>query len=242
MSLTMSFPGKLCAAGAFLLVASAAFANENYAVTGNAYNVNNNLLVYSEYYTDMNHNREVTVNYTKPDGNIFATKTLFYTGEVTQPEFELHDKRDDEKVSARFVDGRLVLSHSLNYSTNEKTIMNNASMVIDAGFDAFIQQNWGKLTTGKKVNFMFALPTRVDTVRLQVREVATDKTPLAANDNPADWRYFVITPANRFASIFADPIYLAYSPEKYLMRYQGRSNLDDDKGGAWDVRIEYQYR
>lgn len=242
MPLTTSFPVKSFVVGLTLFVAGASVANENYAVTGNAYNVNNNLLVYSEYYTDMNHNREVTVNYAKPDGTIFATKTLFYTGDVTQPEFELHDKRDDEKVSARFVDGRLVLSHSLNYSTNEKTIMDNASMVIDAGFDAFIQQNWEKLTSGKKETFMFALPTRVDTVRLQAREVAADKTPLANNKNPADWRYFVITPANRFASIFADPIYLAYSPEKYLMRYQGRSNLDDDKGGAWDVRIEYQYR
>lgn len=241
MSLPMSFPEKLLAIGLLSLSASAAFAND-YAVTGQAYNVNNNLLLYTEYYTDINHNREVTVNYAKPDGTIFATKTLSYTGEVTQPEFQLHDKRDDEKASARFVDGRLVLSHSLNYSTNERTILDNASLVIDAGYDAFIQQNWEKITAGKKVNFMFALPAQVDTGRFQVREVTPDKSPLASNKNPSDWRYFVITPANRFSAIFSSPIYLAYSSDKYLMRYQGRSNLDNDKGGSWDVRIEYEYR
>lgn len=242
MSLTTSFPGKLLISGLLSLGAGAALANENYAVTGNAYNVKNDLLVYTEYYTDMNHNREVTVNYAKPDGSVFATKTLFYTGEVTQPEFQFHDKRDDEKISARFVDGRLILSHSLNYSTNERTILDNASLVIDVGYDAFIQSNWEKLTSGKKVNFMYALPAQVDTGRLQVREIARDKAPLATVNDPANWRYFVISPANRFSSIFSAPIYLAYSPDKYLMRYQGRSSIDNDKGGSWDVRIEYQYR
>lgn len=242
MSLTISSPGKWFSAGLLCLAAGAVFANENYAVVGHAYNIKNNLPLYTEYYSDINHNREVTVNYAKPDGNIFATKTLFYTGEATQPEFQLHDKRDDEKTSARFVDGRLVLSHSLNYATNEKTIMDNATLVIDAGFDAFIQQNWDRVTAGKKATFVYAIPSRVETVRLQVREIAVDKSPLASNQNPANWRYFMISPVNKFASIFAAPIHLAYSPDKYLMRYYGRSNLDDDKGGNWDVRIEYEYR
>lgn len=242
MSLTMRLPGKLLCAGLLCVVAGSVSANENYTVTGSAYSIDGNQLLYREYYTGINENREVMVKYAKPDGSVFATKTLTYSGLVTQPEFELHDKRDDEKVSARFTAGRLVLSHSLNYATNEKTIMDNASLVIDAGFDAFIQENWDKLTTGKKVNFVFALPTRVDTIRLQAKEVPADKSLLASSSNPKSWRYFVIAPANKFASIFATPIHLAYEPsQKYLMRYHGRSNLDNDKGGNWDVRIEYEY-
>lgn len=217
-------------------------AEEQYVVSGTAFNLDNNKLIYREFYTPMNANNEVTVNYAKPDGNIFATKTLFYTGEVFQPEFELHDKRDDEKISARFTNGRLVLSHSLNFATNQKTIMDNASLVIDAGFDAFIQKNWDKLTSGKKVLFDFALPSKVTTIKLQAQEVPAAKSLLGSSSNPANWRYFLITPANKFKSIFATPIHLAYAPEnKYLMLFQGRSNLDNDKGDPLDVRIEYEY-
>jgi hypothetical protein len=54
--------------------------------------------------------------------------------------------------------------------------------------------------------------------------------------------YFRITPAKKIASLFADPINLAYNPNgKYLMRYHGRSNLDDNNGDPVDVRIEYEY-
>lgn len=247
MSLIINSPKNLLrktgVAFALCLSAWSVSANENYVVSGEAFDLKNNKLIYREYYSPMNENNEVTVTYAKPNGKVFATKTLFYTGEVTQPEFELHDKRDDEKVSARFVSGRLVLSHSLNFATDQTTVMDNASLVIDAGFDAFIQKNWDKLTSGKKVLFDFALPSQVMTIKLQAQEVSAEKSLVSTSTSAANWRYFLITPANKFKSIFATPIHLAYSPEnKYLMRFQGRSNLDSDKGDPLNVRIEYEYR
>lgn len=223
-------------------LAASAMADEDYVVSGSAYDVDSNQLIYRELYTGMNGNKEVTVNYVKPDGNTFATKILTYKGEATQPEFELNDKRDGEKTSAQFTAGRLVLSHSLNYATNEKTIMNNATLVIDAGFDAFIQQNWAKLTSGKNMTFDFALPTRMAVVKLEAREIDPKDSPAFSAEDPKGWHYFKIAPANKFKAIFADSIYLAYSgQDKYLMRFYGRSNLDSDKGKPQDVRIEYEY-
>lgn len=225
----------------FALTGMSAFADENYAVTGAAYNQGDGELIYREFYTAVNSNNEVTVNYAKPDGDIFATKTLTYKGDPIQPEFEFHDQRDDEKTSAQFKAGRLVLSHSLNFATNEKTIMNNAGLVIDAGYDAFIQKNWDQLTSGKKMTYEYALPTIPDTTKLQVREIAAKDTPLASRQLPADWRYFLIRPASKFSAIFASPVCVAYSPEKYLMRYYGKAPIDSDKGKEFNVRIEYEY-
>lgn len=230
-----------CILGAFTAPVSAD--SGNYAVKGSAYDPKSDKLLYREFYSPLDENRVVTVTYTRPDGTTFATKKLTYSGEIHQPEFEMHDTRDDEKISARFESGRLVLSHSLNFSTNEKTIMDNASTVIDAGFDAFIQKNWGKITSGKKVQFDFAMPTRSEAVKLVVQEVPSGKSLAYNYKDPKGWRYFSITPAHKFHAIFAKPIHLAYSPnDKYLMRYLGRSNLDDDKGKQWDVRIEYEYQ
>lgn len=217
-------------------------ADSQYAVSGAAYELETNKLLYREFYTPINENREVRVDYARPDGGIFASKSLRYLGDVTQPEFEYNDTRDNERLAARFDTGRLMLAYDQEGYRQEKAIMDTVDLVIDAGFDAFIQREWDKLTSGKKVRFTFTLPYRLTTIRLQAREIPVERSPLAKPDNPASWRYFSIEPANRFVSIFSDPIHLAYESEgRYLMRYYGRSNLDSDEGGSWDVRIEYEY-
>lgn len=224
------------------LLAPAVLAEAQYAVSGNAYDMDSAKLLYREFYTPVNENGEVTVTYAKPDGSVFATKTLKYSGAPTQPEFEYNDTRDKEHLAAQFRAGRLVLTYDQEGYKQEKEVMETVGLVIDAGFDAFIQQQWDKLIEGKKVRFAFTVPYRLATENLQVRQVTADKSPLFGESTPATWRFFVIEPANRFAAIFSDPIHLAYESEgKYLMRYHGRSNLDSNDGGTWDVRIEYEY-
>lgn len=219
-----------------------AFADSQYAVSGSAYNIENNRLLYRELYSPINENREVTVTYVRPDGTPFATKVLTYTGDPVQPEFEYNDQRDKEHLAAHFTAGRLTLVYDQEGYKQEKDIMETLGLVIDAGFDAFVQKEWDKLVAGKKLNFHFTLPYRLSTVKLQVKQITADKSPLFKAGVPETWRYFIIEPANKFAALFADPIHLAYESDgKYLMRYHGRSNLDSDEGGTWDVRIEYEY-
>lgn len=241
LPLTRQFLGTVALAATAWYVPTAA-AEPQYSVSGNAYDMQTARLLYREFYTPVNENGEVTVNYAKPNGSIFATKTLKYSGELTQPEFQYRDQRDNEHLAARFSAGRLVLVYDQEGYKQEKEIMETVGLVIDAGFDAFIQQQWDKLIEGKKVRFAFTVPYRLATTNLQVRQVTADKSPLFGENTPASWRFFIIEPANRFSAIFANPIHLAYESEgKYLMRYYGRSNLDNDKGGTWDVRIEYEY-
>jgi hypothetical protein len=215
---------------------------DDYVVAGSAYNLENNQLVYRELYTNIDENKMVRVDYVKPDGSVFATKTLVYQGELFQPSFDFEDRRDNEFVSAQFQGARLVLAHGMNNSQDEKVIYDNARMVIDAGFDAYIQLNWDKLIAGKRLKFDFAMPNRLSSVQLEVRKIKGLESPLLDSGIGREWIYFRIAPAQKFKSLFADPIDLAYDPNgKYLMRFHGRSNIDDDFGGPWDVRIEYEY-
>lgn len=224
-------------------ISNLAGAQENYVTAGSAYNLETNKLLYRELYTAINDAGEVKVDYVSPEGTTFATKTLTYQGEYFQPSFLLEDKRDNEIVSAQFQGARLVLSHTANGDTGDKIIMDNARLVIDAGFDAYIQMNWDNLVTAKKrMSFEFALPNRLSTINLEVRRINPQESPVYSADIGAGWVYLRIAPAQKLISIFASPIFLAYDPNgKYLMRFQGRSNLDDDNGAPVDVRIEYEY-
>lgn len=225
-------------------VFSAAFvqAEENYVVAGSAYSLDTDQLIYRELYTALDANKSVRVDYMTPEGGVFASKTLVYQGEAFQPSFNFEDTRDNEYVSAQFQGARLVLSHVMNNTQNEKVIYDNARMVIDAGFDAYIQLNWDKLMAGKQLKFDFAMPARLGSLQLEVRKIKGADSPVYDAEFGKDWIYFRITPAKAFISLFADPIHLAYDPNgKYLMRFHGRSNIDDDRGGPQDVRIEYEY-
>lgn len=217
-------------------------AQDDYVVAGSAYNLENNQLIYRELYTGIDENQSVRVDYVTPEGNTFASKTLVYQGEPYQPSFNYEDTRDNEYVSAQFQGARLVLTHGMNSAQNEKVIYDNARMVIDAGFDAYIQLNWDKLVAGKRLKFDFAMPNRLSSLQLEVRKIKGPESPVYDTNFGSEWIYFRITPAQKVISLFADPINLAYDPNgKYLMRFHGRSNIDDDNGGPQDVRIEYEY-
>ncbi|MEN0037732.1 MAG: hypothetical protein AAGC78_11735 [Cellvibrio sp.] len=219
-----------------------AVAQDNYVVAGSAYDLDSNKLIYRELYTALDENKTVRVDYVTPDGQTFASKTLDYNGEPFQPSFTFKDTRDNEFASAHFQGGRLLLTHGVKDTKTEKTIYDNARLVIDAGFDSYIQLNWDKLASGKTLKFDFALPTKLNTVQLEVRKIKAADSPVYDANYGREWIYFRIAPAKKFVSFFADPINLAYDPNgKYLVRFYGRSNIDDDKGGPQDVRIEYEY-
>lgn len=223
------------------LVSFSAGAND-YVIAGSAYNISNGKLLYRELYSSLDIDKNVTVDYTTPDGNIFATKKLSYKGEVFQPEFELKDTRDNEVSYARFDGPHLVVGHAVDFSRQEKTIIDNAKIVIDAGYDAFIQLNWDTIIKGKRLEFPYLVPTQLSTMDIEVRKIKGTDSPLYDKEIGREWLYVRLKPVKKLTRIFADPIYLAYDPRgRYLMRYQGKANIDDEKNIPWYVRIDYQY-
>lgn len=217
-------------------------AADGYAVSGSAYNLKTGKLAYRELIGRLDDNNEVHVNYAKPDGVIFARKTLNYSTEVFQPGVEFVDDRDDETVKASFDAGRLLLTHKVKGDSQTKTLYETAKLIIDAGVDAFIQQQWTKLTAGKKIEFDVADARNLGIEKFVIKEIDSSASPLAYKGAAETWKYFRVDTANKLSSIFVEPIYYAYEPDgKYLMRYQGRANIDNDSGEAWDIRIEYEY-
>jgi len=225
------------------LTTSAAFAQDlAYVTTGTAYNPDTNQVIYREAYTAINEMGEVQVDYLNSQGAKIATKKLVYQGEPFQPTFILEDFRDEETISVQYEKARMVVSHKDMNGARQKIIMDHAKVVVDAGFDAFIQLKWDELMKGKSQKFDFVIPTKLSIVTLKVEKIDPELSPVYNKDYGSSWIYFRLQPAKKWISIFADPIYLAYDPNgKYLMRFYGRSNLDDARGIPQDVRIEYEY-
>lgn len=227
---------------ALVLSVTTTMADEPYAVSGTAYNLKTGKVAYRELFSKLDDSGLVRVNYAKPDGVIFARKTLNYATEVFQPGVEFNDDRDDESVVAAFDSGRLVLTHRVKGDSQTKTLYDTAKLVIDAGVDAFIQQQWAKITAGKKIEFDVADPRHLGVEKFIIKEIDSSASPLAYKGAAPSWKYFRVDTANKLSSMFAEPIYYAYEPNgMYLMRYQGRANIDSDAGEAWEIRIEYEY-
>lgn len=213
-----------------------------YVTTGIAYSLDSNQVIYREAYTAINDTGEVQVDYLDPQGKKFATKTLVFQGEPYQPTFVMQDFRDNETISVQFEKARLVMRHKDNNGPRQKIILEHAGMVIDAGFDSYIQLKWDDLLKGKILKFEFALPTKLSSLTLDVEKIDPSWSPVYNKEYGDSWIYFRLQPAKKWISVFADPIHLAYDPNgKYLMRFYGRSNLDDARGIPQDVRIEYEY-
>ncbi len=219
-----------------------AYATDGYVVSGAAYDLKTGRLVYRELFTKLDDAGYVRVNYAKPDGIIFARKSLNYSTEVFQPGVEFNDERDEEMLSATFDAGRLLLSHKRKDDSQTKAFYETARLVIDVGVDAFIQREWAKLTAGKKIEFDVADPRQMAIEKRSVKEIDFNASPLADKDASPTWIYFRVDRANKFSNLFSQPMFYAYDPKgKFLMRYQGQANIDNDTGDVWEVRIEYEY-
>lgn len=213
-----------------------------YVTTGTAYNPDSNQVIYREAYTALSEQGEVQVHYLTPEGKKFATKTLWYQGEPFQPTFEFRDLRNNETLSAKFENARLILRRQDQGGPMGTTLFDHANIVIDTGYDAYIQLNWDKLLKGKALKFDYAMPSRLKSIKLEVEKIDSKASPVYDREIGAGWVYFKLSTAKKWTAFFSEPVYLAYDPNgKYLMRFYGRSNILDARGIPQDVRIEYEY-
>jgi len=106
--------------------------------------------------------------------------------------------------------------------------------VVDAGFNNFIQTFWDSLQTGTKLSVNFAVPSKLDTYGFRVyRDGATTVNGRPAVRVKCDIDNFIIR-------LFLDPITLTYDEEaKRLVSYEGISNISNEKGENYFVRITY---
>ncbi|MEM7562196.1 MAG: hypothetical protein AAF353_03990 [Pseudomonadota bacterium] len=207
---------------------------------GEAYELNGDRLLYSEAHCVSENENSREVIYRDGEGHLIARKFVDYqTGNVT-PSFVQHNILAGESLKVELQDRTLTMSVLDTESqplkvTNAETSQ-TLPIVIDAGFDHFIQENWNELTVGQNKSFQFPLPARASLVNLRISPTT------CSYDTDVD-QCFRLDVDNWLLRMLVKPIELGYDAElRRLTRYRGLSNIEDDAGKGMTVDIRYQYQ
>lgn len=179
-------------------------------------------------------NKFIRVEYSKPDGTIFATMTSDFKGNKTVPETVFEDKRFKLKSVIRIADGDVVFEETKNdKDVSKKKVPLHESMVASQGFDNFIKLNFQKLEANP-VEFKFGVIDKKDFFTLTGYKRPTEESQVVE---------FGIKASSWLIRLFASELRVIYdAKDKRLKSFIGKSNILDDAGNPQDVVIEYKWK
>lgn len=203
-------------------------------IVGKARAIDNDKLLYTELHTfgDASKHR---VEYFDPDCNKFTVKELSFRRSDIAPAFEQFNTLTGELIKLEnSPSGKLILRYKKNADAliEESGFDVTENLVVDAGFDNFIKNNWSSLQAKEIVKFIYLMPTRGKTIELELASTGCDESRLCLE----------IRPENNWLRMFASPIYLEYdAPARQLIKFAGKGNITDKNGNYLSVEISYQY-
>lgn len=177
------------------------------------------------------------VEYRGLDQAMIAVKEVDYRNGDTTPAFKLKNLQYPEQQSASYIDGKLTAAYQEGEDPEESgEIKVKQPLVIDAGFDRFVQQNWDTLVAGEDSKFYFAVPSSQILAKLFVEQADCDES---LGDNLVCFR---ATLTNFIFRWFVTPIKVSYNLEtRQLNTYSGVSNFAGADGYNPKVIISYAY-
>ena len=178
---------------------------------------------------------ERLVIYRCPDGTAFARKRVNYLPSTQAPAFEFVDARKGFVEGLRYKQNKAALWFRPPGAAPEKNaVLTVKNLVADAGFNEFIKTNWLKLRTGKALPLQFAVPTRLQAYKFNLKQ--TGESQFAGV--PAVTYQLKIA---GLLSLIAEPIEVTYDKaNRRLLRFQGLSNLRDD-AGEFDLKAQIDF-
>lgn len=201
---------------------------------GYAYDIETKKLAYTEHHQYMSETSHKVI-YKEVDGKKFAEKTIDYQGGFTSPSIEQTNNRNGEHIKIVKKDNKLWVEYKENakQAVDLEELNVTPSLVVDAGFDHFINQQWNTLVQGKELVVDYLVPSSLAAYQLSIQQYDCDN----------EQQYcFTISASNFFISMFADQLRLSYDRStRKLISFQGRSNICDENGDYQDVLITYDY-
>jgi hypothetical protein len=153
-----------------------------------------------------------SVYYLRPNDELIASKQINYQPSLQAPELLFRDFRTDRETTISPTGG---------------------GQVVDAGFDNFVRLQWRELAGGEEVKFPFRMVGRDDPIAMRAnRESDCETGRLCLQIRLDSW----------LLGSLIDPIELTYDERsRRLLRFEGISNLKNDKGRSQKVKILYRY-
>lgn len=172
------------------------------------------------------------VLYRCADGTAFARKRVDYRPDAEAPDFELQDARSGYREGLRSVSGGREAFVQRPGDAERATRLRPGPLVADAGFDVWVRRAWPRLLAGERLRVDFLVPSRRAVYAFDVQALAS----APATDEP---RFRLRL--GGWLGWFAPYIDVTYTgAERRLLRFEGLSNLRDDRGQRpLVVRIDF---
>lgn len=180
-----------------------------------------------------------SVTYVDPRGETIAVKEVDFDDKQAAPSFRFHDLRTGSRLRVEAGDSRLSVS-SRDGGRERDTDLDidaQARIVIDAGFDRFIQQEWEALLEGRTQSFLFLHAPRARLMEFEIVKAEESGNTVE----------FLIRPAGFLLGLLVKPVRLTYAADnRRLLRYRGVTNIAREAGGRvrdehYVATIDYAY-
>jgi len=232
----------------FILCGSLAYADNVAQVYGEARDIHHKTLLYTEEHRITTNTHKVT--YRQGDGGLIADKNIQYTQGYATPTFQLYDHRFGRTSGSKWEDGEWLLwQQQKSGKRDEKSIKPHANLVIDAGFNYFVLENFVLLEQWNPLDFSFAITDPPMEIPMTIQKKNCSNAIFS--DAGKTVLCLKVVSHNILYRFFVPVIYLAYihHPTKtntnttshLLSLYQGPSNLPGNDDKAQSVRITYRY-
>ena len=177
---------------------------------------------------------ERTVLYTCADGAPFARKRVRYV-EAEAPDFLFDDASNGMQEGVRTEGAARTMFFRASGHDAQKSapVPKVPGLVVDAGFDAFIQAHWSELMAGKGVPLRFLVPSRLTQMSFEVLHLGADRF----DGKPTEVFRMKLS---GILGWFFSGIDVAYDADDHtLVRYQGLSDLRDASGDNLQADIVF---
>jgi hypothetical protein len=209
-------------------------------VVGAAFELDSTAPLYTETHCVSDNALTHDVLYRNMEQELVAHKVLNYSSGPLTPSFVQHNFYSQEVIAVELRQDQLIMTVKAAGNSEPQDVLlptSQASMpiVIDAGFDNFVTQNWNDIVGGQSRQFQFPFAARESLVDLRVSAAR------CSYDNEAD-QCFILRLDNWLIGRLVSSIELGYDPVlKRLTRFRGLSNIGDAKGAGQSVDIRYRY-
>ena len=223
-------------------VAQQAYAKEvSVRVIGEAFDLDSSVPLYTETHCVSDNALTHDVLYRDMAQELIAHKALNYSTGPLTPSFVQHNFYSQEVIAVELRQDQLIMTVKAAGNPEPQEFLfpvSQASMpiVIDAGFDNFVTQNWSAIVGGQSKQFQFPFAVRESLVDLRIK--ATRCSYSSETD-----QCFTLRLDNWLIGRLVSSIELGYDPVlKRLTRFRGLSNIGDAKGAGQSVDIRYRYQ
>ncbi|MCH8498734.1 MAG: hypothetical protein LAT63_09670 [Marinobacter sp.] len=181
------------------------------------------------------HPTQHSVSYKDPGtAEAFASKELTYDLATSRPSFIFEQPRFDERLSVQNrEDRRLAIEWQSPEGRSERFRVDiDQRVVVDAGFDQYIRDNYQALARGDSLRLRFLAPTRGAHYAF-IAEPVQDRrvdAPLTVQ----------IRASGLLSRWFVDPILLGYDEQGFLTDYVGLTNVRMNNDENFTAHIRYR--